>query len=289
MGDGTRWAPMDDDNRFLGAITLRYALAQSRNVVAVKLAQDLGVDRVIEYAAHGRHRAARTEALARAGLVGRVAARPGRRLRDARQPGRAHRALADSPRARLARHARARQHLPAADRSGQRRRRLRHDLDAGVGDHRGTGYPNADIGRPAAGKTGTTSSFRDAWFVGYTPDLVAAVWIGNDDYSRMNESYGGNIPARIWARFISARSRTSTHDFVLPVGEVHKVKLCGTGKDEVFLAGPSRRICGRATTATPRRSAAAAATARRVPAAAARGGPGSARSPGRAPRRRWCR
>ncbi len=48
----------------------------------------------------------------------------------------------------------------------------------------GTGYPNAVIGRPAAGKTGTTSNFRDAWFVGFTPDLVAAVWLGNDDYSR---------------------------------------------------------------------------------------------------------
>ena len=122
MGDGTRWAPMDDDNRFLGAITLRYALAQSRNVVAVKLAQDLGIDRIIEYAqADGRHRAARPDALARAGLVGRLAARPGRRLRHARQPGRPHRALADPPGARLARHADARQHLSAADRSGQRR------------------------------------------------------------------------------------------------------------------------------------------------------------------------
>ena len=50
----------------------------------------------------------------------------------------------------------------------------------------GTGYPNAVIGRPAAGKTGTTSNFRDAWFVGYTPDLVTAVWLGNDDYTRMN-------------------------------------------------------------------------------------------------------
>lgn len=50
MGDGTRWAPMDDDNRYLGAITLRYALAQSRNVVAVKLAQNLGIDKVVEYA-----------------------------------------------------------------------------------------------------------------------------------------------------------------------------------------------------------------------------------------------
>jgi len=53
----------------------------------------------------------------------------------------------------------------------------------------GTGT-NANIGRPAAGKTGTTSSFRDAWFVGFTPDLVTAVWLGNDDYARMNESYG---------------------------------------------------------------------------------------------------
>jgi penicillin-binding protein 1A len=88
----------------------------------------------------------------------------------------------------------------------------------------GTGYPNAVIGRPAAGKTGTTSSFRDAWFVGYTPDLVAAVWIGNDNYSRMNESYGGNIPARIWARFMKAAlAHTPKHDFVLPAGEVERV------------------------------------------------------------------
>ena len=50
MGDGTRWAPNDDDHRFMGPITLRYALAQSRNVVAVKLAEQLGIDRVIEYA-----------------------------------------------------------------------------------------------------------------------------------------------------------------------------------------------------------------------------------------------
>jgi penicillin-binding protein 1A len=120
----------------------------------------------------------------------------------------------------------------------------------------GTGYPNADIGRPAAGKTGTTSSFRDAWFVGFTPDLVAAVWIGNDNYSRMNESYGGNIPARIWARFMrKALEKTKPHDFVMPIGEVHKLKLCGTGKDEVFVAGTEPvHTCGAATddpSATP--------------------------------------
>ena len=54
----------------------------------------------------------------------------------------------------------------------------------GVIDH-GTGRAAA-IGRPAAGKTGTTSDFRDALFVGFTPDLVAGVWFGNDDNTPMN-------------------------------------------------------------------------------------------------------
>jgi penicillin-binding protein 1A len=101
----------------------------------------------------------------------------------------------------------------------------------------GTGYPNAIIGRPAAGKTGTTSDFRDAWFVGYTPDLVTAVWLGNDNYSRMNESYGGNIPARIWARFMKgALVKVAKHDFTFPEGEVVKVASCSGGY-EYYLNG----------------------------------------------------
>ena len=50
MGDGTHWSPMDDDHSYMGAITLREALTHSRNVVAVKLAERVGFDRVIEYA-----------------------------------------------------------------------------------------------------------------------------------------------------------------------------------------------------------------------------------------------
>ncbi len=103
----------------------------------------------------------------------------------------------------------------------------------------GTGYPNAIIGRPAAGKTGTTSDFRDAWFVGYTPDLVAAVWLGNDDYTPMNESYGGNIPARIWARFMKAAlAGTPPHEFPFPADEV--AKACG---GEYYLKG-TESSCG---------------------------------------------
>jgi penicillin-binding protein 1A len=66
---------------------------------------------------------------------------------------------------------------------------------------RGTGK-GAAIGRPAAGKTGTTQDSRDAVFVGFTADLVAGVWLGNDDNSPMNRVTGGTLPARTWKDFM---------------------------------------------------------------------------------------
>ncbi len=66
----------------------------------------------------------------------------------------------------------------------------------------GTGI-KADIGRPAAGKTGTTSSERDVWFVGYVPQLATAVWVGNDDYKTMGKGItGGGFAAPIWRSFM---------------------------------------------------------------------------------------
>jgi penicillin-binding protein 1A len=61
----------------------------------------------------------------------------------------------------------------------------------------GTGRA-ANIGKPAAGKTGTTDDCRDAYFIGFTPDIVTGVWVGNDDNSKMGELTGGTIPAKIW-------------------------------------------------------------------------------------------
>ncbi|MEB3831881.1 transglycosylase domain-containing protein [Phormidium sp. CCY1219] len=62
---------------------------------------------------------------------------------------------------------------------------------------------NARIGRPAAGKTGTTSSERDVWFVGYVPQLSTAVWVGNDDYTPLAAgSTGGTTAAPIWRSFM---------------------------------------------------------------------------------------
>ena len=62
----------------------------------------------------------------------------------------------------------------------------------------GTGKRAALPGHPAAGKTGTSQDFRDAWFVGYTAQFVAGVWVGNDDGRAMNKVMGGSLPARLW-------------------------------------------------------------------------------------------
>jgi membrane peptidoglycan carboxypeptidase len=65
----------------------------------------------------------------------------------------------------------------------------------------GTGRA-ANPGFVAAGKTGTTQSYRDAWFIGFTPTLVAGVWFGNDDGSATRNVTGSNLPAQTWRNFM---------------------------------------------------------------------------------------
>ncbi len=57
-------------------------------------------------------------------------------------------------------------------------------------------------GWPAAGKTGTSQDFRDAWFIGYTSYLVTGVWMGNDDSSPTRKATGGGLPVEVWSRFM---------------------------------------------------------------------------------------
>ncbi len=249
MGDGTLWSPKDDDFRYLGDITMRDALALSRNVVAVKLADRIGLDKVIDYA----HRmgiqspleanlslalgsgvvsplehASGYSTLANQGL--HVDPTPFRVVKDSFNS-----VVLDD------------QYPQPIDVVSAGTAYIMTSMLEDVINH-GTGYPNAIIGRPAAGKTGTTSDFRDAWFVGFTPDLVAAVWLGNDDYSRMYESYGGNIPARIWARFMkTALKGTKPHDFPMP-DDVVKMAGCGRSS-EYYLKGTEPQTgCGSSIT-----------------------------------------
>jgi penicillin-binding protein 1A len=66
----------------------------------------------------------------------------------------------------------------------------------------GTAHKAALPGWPAAGKTGTSQDFRDAWFIGYTSHLVTGVWLGNDDGTPTKKVTGGGLPVEIWSRFM---------------------------------------------------------------------------------------
>lgn len=80
----------------------------------------------------------------------------------------------------------------------------------------GTGVA-ASIGKPAAGKTGTTDDYKDAWFIGYTPDVVTGVWVGNDDNAKNNNITGGTVPALIWKDvMVTATAPYGASDFDYP-------------------------------------------------------------------------
>ncbi|HAI87197.1 MAG TPA: hypothetical protein DCL63_09455, partial [Firmicutes bacterium] len=94
----------------------------------------------------------------------------------------------------------------------------------------GTGR-RADIGRPAAGKTGTADSNTDAWFVGFTPDMVAAVWIGEDTNREMRYPkigvIGSGKAAEIWGAFMKkALAGVPARDFTVPEGVLTGVRVC---------------------------------------------------------------
>ena len=86
----------------------------------------------------------------------------------------------------------------------------------------GTGKAR-QAGRPAAGKTGTSQDFRDAWFVGFTADLVAGAWLGNDDGAPMKGVTGGGLPARLWGR-IMRRALKDKEPEPLPIGEIAQAR-----------------------------------------------------------------
>jgi len=241
------WEPKNYDGKFRGEVTLRTALEQSINIPAIKTLAEIGPQTVIEYArrmgittplrphlslALGTpdltplEMASAYGTLAAMGVhaepiaVRRITASDGQVLED------------NLPRRDL---------VLSADVSY-----LMIDLLKGV-ILRGTGRA-AEIGRPAAGKTGTTDDYRNAWFIGFTPQLSAAVWVGNDDNTPMRRVVGGTVPARIWREFMrAALEATPPEDWSRPDGVV-EVTVCApsgllaTGacahpRREVFIRG----------------------------------------------------
>ena len=91
------------------------------------------------------------------------------------------------------------------------------DLMRDVVDH-GTGFKAKALNRPAAGKTGTTNDESDAWFIGYTPDLIAGVWVGFDSRKRIGPGMtGGVISAPIWLSYMQEVLKDKpVKDFAVP-------------------------------------------------------------------------
>jgi len=197
-----KWRPRNYDHRYRGEITLRRALAQSINTVAVRVSERAGRKRVIDSARRlgisTRLRAHPSLALG-AGevtLLGLTAAygvlanggfaiwpHGITEIRDNR--GRVIYRRSGSGAGRVV----------APEHVRQMTGMLSEVITSGTGR-------NAAIGRPAAGKTGTSQDFRDAWFIGFTAGLVAGVWFGNDDSGPMKKVTGSGLPARLWRSFM---------------------------------------------------------------------------------------
>ncbi|MFQ5779667.1 MAG: penicillin-binding transpeptidase domain-containing protein, partial [Nitrospiria bacterium] len=127
--------------------------------------------------------------------------------------------------------------------SGQAAYLVTHLLNGVIESGTGRGVGKLGFDRPAAGKTGTTSDGRDAWFAGYTPELVAVVWVGFDQHQRGALS-GASAALPIWTSFMKeAVAGDPPTDFLVPPGIVfrrvnQKGLVCQEdGKEEAFIEG----------------------------------------------------
>lgn len=213
------WKPKNFDGKFMGPITLRYALVHSRNVITVKLLQEIGVDYATAYA---------TNMGITSPLAKNLSIALGSSGVTLQEMVRAYGVLANG----------GKRVTPyfikkIVDRTGQvfeesqvveeqvidpRIAFLTTNILQDVVES-GTGYRVKSIGRPVAGKTGTTNDNRDAWFMGFTPSLVTGVWVGFDkDTTLGKEEVGGRAAAPIWLYFMEKALQTYPVE-VFPVPE----------------------------------------------------------------------
>lgn len=199
------WAPANYEAGYRGPVTVAEALAHSINTVAVRLANEVGADKVAELAhrfgvksvpdrpdlslALGAYEVNLLELTGAYQVFQQGGQRTEPHLIQQISTARGQSLYARAPSAGLVVYDTAK----AADMVRMMEGVLTH----------GTGV-RAAFGRPAAGKTGTTQNWRDAWFVGFTPDWACGVWVGNDDGDSMNHVTGGQLPADIWRQMMVA-------------------------------------------------------------------------------------
>jgi penicillin-binding protein 1A len=197
--DGTRWEPRNYSGRFEGEMTLRHALEVSQNIVAIKLLERLGPTSVVEFAHKLGFQSNLRPNFSLALGTSEVSLLE---LASAYQVF-AHGGLWVQPSGII-------DVLDANGRSlwkpvpgsklvcSQQTASVLTDMLVGV-IQRGTGRAASTLASPLAGKTGTTESFRDAWFVGYSPSVVASVWVGYDSGQELGpRETGARAALPIW-------------------------------------------------------------------------------------------
>ncbi len=252
--NGRVWEPKNYDGSYSGEVTMREALVHSKNVATIRLAQEVGLDRVIDMARN-------------LGISGTIPHYPSIAI-GAADVNLVEMVAAYSTFATLGDRPTPRYITSVTDRTGrivlQVPPRTRHvlasdvafvtmDLMRGVVD-RGTGYAVRQVGftRPAAGKTGTTNESADAWFIGFTPDVTTGIWIGMDRPQRiMHGATGGRLAAPVWGgimRAVDSRGEDWTPPpgverfLVDPQGDIYSENCPVTAsvQQEYFLRGTVR-------------------------------------------------
>jgi penicillin-binding protein 1A len=252
------WRPENYTHEYFGAVTLTQALALSLNTVAVRLGIEVGPKNVVRTAhrlgiaskleanpsiALGTSEVSHTELVgayapfANGGqgvsphVVTKIRTMDGNKLLYARQPDQLSPVI--EPR-----------HVAMMNTM------MQETLISGTAR-------KADIpGWSAAGKTGTSQDFRDAWFIGYTANLVTGVWLGNDDNSPTKKATGGGLPVEVWTRFMRV-----AHQGV-PVAGLQSSRGVGGFLSNLFQGGPQ---ASNAPPSAPLQSAQAPVPLRPIP------------------------
>ena len=207
------WSPKNYKNEYIGEVTLREAFSKSINTVAVKISETIGRDKVIDVAKS-------------MGITSPILNSPSLALGTSEvtllELTSAYNVLANNGNGvfsygirsiedtdgeiLFSRKLQGTGKVLESSIVGKMTRMMEQTIESGTGR-------NAKLNRPAAGKTGTSQSLRDAWFVGFTSNIVVGVWFGNDNDSPMKKITGGTAPAILWKDFM-----TAAHQDITPRG-----------------------------------------------------------------------
>ena len=207
------WSPKNYKNEYIGEVTLREAFSKSINTVAVKISETIGRDKVIDVAKS-------------MGITSPILNSPSLALGTSEvtllELTSAYNVLANNGNGvfsygirsiedtdgeiLFSRKLQGTGKVLESSIVGKMTRMMEQTIESGTGR-------NAKLNRPAAGKTGTSQSLRDAWFIGFTSNIVVGVWFGNDNDSPMKKITGGTAPAILWKDFM-----TAAHQDITPKG-----------------------------------------------------------------------